>query len=556
MLAPPIPHTYADAIFAAKRGFVIIGLTGYTGSGCTTTARMLSKEAPFRLRSRHNEHFQNDDQLWERHYSNLQTMWANAPWQSHIVVEVGVAIIAILLQQALTENTPETFPPQILKKAEKNKERLAGLRHLRSPESLSKSASEELIAAYYICVDLLHEIKTEMKARAFIPMMQLAGDKIRLYGSFCQGDPDPKNMFIIPEAVRKLISSFKKARGASRFVVDAFRNPFEVEYFKRRYAEFYLVCLYRDPADRATALRKSLTETEVHEIWKKERGDSPTDGRTEADCPQTKENIGWWITGQNIPACAQKADVFIQPRHKDHGHLCYHLAKLMLLIQKPGCLNPSRDEHSMQIAATARLMSGCLSRQVGAAVVAPNEYVLGIGWNNPPDGQVPCSLRSCQDLVDIDEAEESAYSSFEKSESFRAHIEKKSAGHAPFCFRSELKAFEGTKQAKAEYTRALHAEENAFLQTAKVGGVSLIGSTLYTTASTCTLCAKKAYHLEIDRIVYIDEYDNRALEQTIQTGRYRISYEQFEGITGGAYHSLYSPLIPEKDLVEYYYLRR
>lgn len=548
----PTPSSYADALFAAKRGFVIIGLTGYTGSGCTTTARILSKESPFRLRSGYREHSQCRDALWERHYANLQSMWKDAPWHSYVVVEVGVVIVGILLRQALAGDAPDAFPPQIAAIAKEHEKELSGLKLLSSQQTLDPIECKELIASYIVCRDVLPKLKAQMKAGAFISMMQLAGDKIRLFGSFSNGRPDPKNMFIIPEAVRKIISAFKKANGTSRFVVDAFRNPFEVEYFKRRYSEFYLVCLHRDPEDRASSLRKSLNETEVAKIWAKERGNSPTNGRTKDDCPETKENIGWWITGQNIPACAQKADILIRPIHKDHGHLFYHLAKLLLLIRKPGCLNPSIDEHCMQLATTARLMSGCLSRQVGAAVVAANGYVLGIGWNNPPDGQVPCSLRSRQELIDVDENDTSTYSEFEKSEPFRAHIEKKNAGDAPFCFRGELKAFEGSNQAKAEYTRALHAEENAFLQTAKVGGISLVGSTLYTTASTCTLCAKKAYHLEVERIVYIDEYDNRALEQTIRTGNHKIVYEQFEGITGGAYHSLYTPLIPEKDLVEYY----
>jgi hypothetical protein len=36
------------------------------------------------------------------------------------------------------------------------------------------------------------------------------------------------------------------------------------------------------------------------------------------------------------------------------------------------------------------------------------------------------------------------------------------------------------------------------------------------------------------------------------TGAKKISYEQFEGIAGSAFFSLYSPLMPEKDLIAYY----
>jgi dCMP deaminase len=203
----------------------------------------------------------------------------------------------------------------------------------------------------------------------------------------------------------------------------------------------------------------------------------------------------------------------------------------------------------MQLAATARNMSGCLSRQVGAVLVNPSGYVVGIGSNNPPEGQVPCSVRSCSELLDAD-SEDTTYSEFERSERFREHIKSKNAENRPFCFRSEYARLNSDKG--SEFTRALHAEENAILQTAKFGGMSVQDATLYTTASTCTLCAKKAYHLDVKRIVFIEEYPGIAHDQTIATGKKNILFDQFEGITGSAYFSLFNPLMPEKDLFDLY----
>ncbi len=548
---PSLRHkTYADALFSAKRGFVIIGLTGYTGSGCSNTAGLLGKETKFDLPPTYRNGFATDDFLGDRQYAALKSQWDTLPWQPHTVIEVAVVIMALLFHQALSGNTPSSFPDDVNAMAEKNRGALRALILLRRDGPLQEQESRDLVNAYRLCATLLRQIKDASPIADFISMMQLAGDKIRLYGSWQDGPLHPDNMFIIPEAIRKIISSYKKGFKHRRFVIDAFRNPFEVEYFKRRYAEFYLLCLYRPPEDRARSLKMTMSQGQISQIWAKERGEAPTDGRNKEDCPKCKDNIGWWITGQDIPACAQKADVFISPRTGDRVHLKYQLSRLLVLIHKPGSLTPSKDEHSMQIASTARRMSGCLSRQVGAVVVGRNGYMLGIGWNNPPDGHVPCSLRTCEDLLAVSDTDDKAYSQFEKSERFRSHIERKAAGAVPFCFRSELQAVEKVK--KAEYTRALHAEENAFLQTAKTGGNSLEDSTLFTTASTCTLCAKKAYHLGVQRIVYIDEYDDMALEQTLLTGSRKIRYEQFEGVTGGAYFSLFSPLIPEKDLVEYF----
>lgn len=548
----PQPKTYVDALFEAKRGFVIIGLTGYTGSGCTTTARILSKRERFDLPKNFGAELQRNGQSFgERHFSKLCDAWDAMVWQPYTLIEVGAIILAHVMKLAIAGKAPDA-PEMILKAAESNKAALAGLSAFEKQTPISTADSQDLIKAYEQCVNIQNELKRDKeRLPEYIRFMQGSGDNIRLFGSLSGAIPDPKNMFIIPESIRKVISSYKKAEEKSRFIIDAFRNPFEVEYFKRRYAEFYLLCIMRDHEERANSLRKVMATPDIEKIWDKEKGESPTGGQNAENCPKTRENIGWWVTGQNIPACAQKSDIYIKQKTKNHAHLHYHLARLLTLIHKPGSLTPSQDELGMQVAITAQHMSGCLSRQVGATVLGKQGYILGVGWNDPPEGQVPCSLRSCDELLNSVETDERAYSAFEQSDKFKEHINKKKAGKAPFCFRSELASLEGRK--KAEYTRALHAEENAFLQTAKLGGTSLCGSTLYTTASTCTLCAKKAYQLEVERIVFIEQYPDHAHQQTILSGSRKIRYEQFEGVSGNSFFRLYAPIMSEKDLVEYYY---
>jgi deoxycytidylate deaminase len=105
---------------------------------------------------------------------------------------------------------------------------------------------------------------------------------------------------------------------------------------------------------------------------------------------------------------------------------------------------------------------------------------------------------------------------------------------------------------KTEYTRALHAEENAFFQASRNTNTELIGATLYTTDKTCNLCAKKAYQLGISRIVYIDNYSDISIPQTLEVGLRRIEVDRFMGITGPAYFKLYVSLMPEKELIKIY----
>lgn len=539
-----IPETYAEALFDAKRGFVIIGLTGFTGSGCSKTAGLLSRSDKFLLPPTLAGHSYKDDLFGDKHYNLLRNHWDQFAWEPFTRIEVAAVLFGILLRQSLLGEMTSDLPEIVHTHANESREKLAGLSLLLEDKRLTEPESSQLIKAYQCAVEILRQIKDDKPISDFIQMMQTAGDRIRLFGSYNAGRADPRNIKLVPEAIRKVISAYKRVEGKKRFVVDAFRNPFEVEFFKRRYAEFYLICMVTAPEHRAQQVRGSMTERDLQRVWDKESGKI-----SGGDHPGVEiGDVARKVTGQDIPGCAQKADVFIAGSRIEK-HLYYHLARLLILIHKPGAVVPSRDEYCMQLAATARNMSGCLSRQVGAVLVKPNGYVVGVGWNNPPEGQAPCSVRSCSELLDGD-SEDSAYSQFERSEEFRAVIRNKNAGNRPFCFRSEYARLKNERG--SEFTRALHAEENAILQTAKLGGMSVQGATLYTTASTCTLCAKKAYHLDVGRVVFIDEYPGIARDQTIVTGKKDIVFNQFEGITGSAYFSLFSPLMPEKDLFDLY----
>jgi dCMP deaminase len=381
---------------------------------------------------------------------------------------------------------------------------------------------------------------------SFIEAMQDFGDNIRKYGQpwpSSSSTPNPANIFVLPEAIRRLIKAYGTAEEATNFVIDAFRNPYEVEYFKRRYSEFYLASINRPFLDRRQALSR-LQSDFVDRLEKREKGKRISVKR--------RENIHDWVTSQNIDECAQKADYFIQNHLDDRKpprHLLYHLVRLISLTKYPGCVPPTKDERSMQLAMAARQNSGCLSRHVGAVVTDNDGYVLGVGWNDPPTGQVPCSLRTaCQLLTNPDK---SMFSEYERSQNFIEHIRSRNLGDQPFCFMEELAALKKASRER-EFTRGVHAEENALLQAARHGTEALREAILYTTDSPCTLCAKKAYQLDVSRIVYIEEYPGIAMEQTLQAGTHSIQIVQFEGATGSAYFDAFTALLPEKDFLNLY----
>lgn len=220
----------------------------------------------------------------------------------------------------------------------------------------------------------------------------------------------------------------------------------------------------------------------------------------------------------------------------------------------PGLITPSAIERCMQIAYTAKLNSGCISRQVGAAITDNSYSIKAIGWNDAPEGQVPCNLRNRSDL--ISGRDQPAFSDYEKGNAdFRDYIItstreyqtiwENTGRNLSFCFKSEYNKF--TDKNNQVHTRALHAEENAFLQLAKNGGTPIKGGKLFTTASPCELCSKKAYQLGISEIYFIDPYPGIATKHTLTGGSNNPKLILFKGAIGRAFHNLYTPKLPYKD---------
>jgi len=95
------------------------------------------------------------------------------------------------------------------------------------------------------------------------------------------------------------------------------------------------------------------------------------------------------------------------------------------------------------------------------------------------------------------------------------------------CLRRKLNVPSGTRQ---ELCYAIHAEQNAIIQAAKLG-VSIDGATLYCTHQPCSVCAKMIINAGIARVVYQEGYpDEFSLEIFREAGvrleQYRVEPSQ------------------------------
>ncbi len=128
---------------------------------------------------------------------------------------------------------------------------------------------------------------------------------------------------------------------------------------------------------------------------------------------------------------------------------------------------PSWDEYFMKITELVATRSTCLRRSVGAIVVK-NKRILTTGYNGPPEG-----LKHCDELGG--------------------------------CLRDKLKIPSGERM---ELSRAVHAEQNAIIQAAKLG-ISIEGGEMYVTTHPCFICAKMIINAGIKRIVYKEGYPDK-----------------------------------------------
>ena len=124
------------------------------------------------------------------------------------------------------------------------------------------------------------------------------------------------------------------------------------------------------------------------------------------------------------------------------------------------------DERMMGMAKLVSTWSSCykVNRKVGAVIVK-DKRILTTGYNGAGSG-----ISSCVDRG--------------------------------FCLREQMNIPSGTRH---EICYAVHAEQNAIIQEAKLG-VSVQGATLYCTHQPCSICAKMIINSGITRVVFDEGY--------------------------------------------------
>lgn len=397
----------------------------------------------------------------------------------------------------------------------------------------------------YTCIE-----GSNKESNLYTYLYQLIGNNLRSSGLPFDSEFLPDKFFTLADRAKRLLKNIRKVNNDENkqtlICIDAIRNPFEATFFKDRYSAFYLLSVNTEDNFRRSRLSNKLTQKQIDSLDKTEY--------------PKKLNNDEKFYNQNISACLEISDIHIyNPDTNDHKYfdLTKQLLKYIILMKHPGLITPTHEERCMRIAYNAKLNSGCLSRQVGAVVTGDDYAIKSVGWNEVPKGQVSCSLRDIKQYCKNKDVE--SYSNYEisnKDFSDTIHLIYKNINYKelkgrkyPYCFKDIYNSL--MDKDNQVHTRALHAEENAFLQISKYGGVGVKGGYLFTTASPCELCAKKAYQLGIKKIYYIDPYPGISQSHILKFGKLENSdnpkMNLFFGAIGNAYISLYTPRMSFKD---------
>ena len=143
-----------------------------------------------------------------------------------------------------------------------------------------------------------------------------------------------------------------------------------------------------------------------------------------------------------------------------------------------------KENYYLDIAETVLARSTCRRQRYGALIVRDDEIV-ATGYNG-----APANILSCADRKR--------------------------------CLRRDMEIPSGTKQ---EICYAVHAEQNAIIQAARLG-IKIDGATLFCTHQPCVICAKMIINAGIVRVVYKNGYPDEFSMQLFREANVRV--EKYE----------------------------
>jgi len=255
--------------------------------------------------------------------------------------------------------------------------------------------------------------------------------------------------------------------------------------------------------------------------------------------------------GQRTRDVFQLADAFVTT--DDVHRLSDQLSRILNLLFSKPVVSPTADEYAMFMAYAASLRSADLSRQVGAVIANSHNDIIATGANDVPRFGGGLYWPDTTDIKDQRDYILGDDSNEQQKRKITLRIMQKMfperVGEA-----EELLINEGSKILKdtgildiTEYGRAVHAEMEAITSAAR-NGISIRGSTLFTTTYPCHNCAKHIVASGILKVKFVEPYPKSyatklhgdSIEANGASAKDKVVFEPFVGIGPRRFVDLFS----------------
>ena len=278
-------------------------------------------------------------------------------------------------------------------------------------------------------------------------------------------------------------------------VIDSLKNPAEVSLLRQVYGDtFWLFGIFA-PEDirKERLLNMGFDEVELQKIMSVDE----------------EEGVAH---GQRVRETIHQADFFVRNDGQNDDRLRQVLERYLSILFNIKVNTPTQDEAGMYKAMSAASSSACLSRQVGAAIYSSSGELIGVGANDVPKkgGGLYSTDDGNRDHRCYRWDGKICHNDDRKSRLYAAIHDILESGKllAPGASAQAVEAALKKTDIKnlIEYSRAVHAEQEAILAVARGHKAGIVGATMYSTTYPCHSCAALIVASGIERVIYIEPY--------------------------------------------------
>lgn len=311
---------------------------------------------------------------------------------------------------------------------------------------------------------------------------------------------------ILVEKMKNNLNDALDDESGGLVVIESIKNLGEHSYLESNYGHKYFLININAPYENRKRRQPDVNDNEFYENDKR-------------DAHEDSEY------GQQVQKCVDNSDIIILniDKNDEMKFLKKTLQSYKELLTGEKYRTPRPEELFMTSAYIMSLKSNCLIRKVGAVIVK-DEQILASGFNDVPlteeakscggeEGEGRCYRKGIIDQ--FDEPEYKGETTDKRKKDERKEIYNK---HLDLC-------------------RAIHAEERAILQVARLGGIPLKNAVIYTTTFPCNLCAKKIIEVGIRNIYFCEPYPNRRVRKELEDVGIELS--EFQGVKARAFFKLF-----------------